>query len=451
MFHKLRRIFLPTRLNRKILSMAIPVFFSMLSNTAIMIADTAMVGKLGALSIASAGFGGIVYFTVLAFLMGSSMGVQILTSRRFGEKSEEDIAKTAASGIYLALVLGSFLSVLGFLGGEAIMDFLGDDPEVIHLSGVYLSYRFAGTVFFFLIFSLRGFFDGIGLMHVGMISSILITVCNIFFNWIFIYGNLGFPAWGVKGAAFASAIAGIPGALVFIFFFFVKDVKCYFRLSYWVPDWAVLKELSYLGFAPALESSLTNVSFVGFTKLAGMLGTIPLAATNIVLTCLSLSFMPGFSFGIAATTILGQAMGAGKIRLAYEGTFRSATFSAIMMGSMGIIFIVFGKSLIQFFTLDPLVLSEAYPALCVVALIQAGDAYHMVVGSALRSAGLMYWVLYAYLGVSFFVMLPCAYFFGIYLGYGTVGLWSSIFIWLFILAVLFVKKFRQKEWVQIRI
>ncbi|WP_411824128.1 MATE family efflux transporter [Leptospira sp. 'Mane'] len=431
--------------------MAIPVFFGMLSYTAIMIADTAMVGKLGATSQAAAGFGGIVYFTILSFLMGGSMAVQIVVARRVGEKNDLGVGITLSNSLYLSSVIGIILSLVGYYYGHAVMELLGDDKEVIFLSGEYLSYRFLGTVFFFMGFALRGFFDGIGIMEAGMISSITAAVTNIFFNWLLIYGNWGFPEWGVKGAAIASALAGIPSLIIVLLFFLRKDVKKYFNRKAWIPSIQIIQELGVVGFAPAIEGTLTNLSFVGFMKISGMIGTISLAASNVVLACLSLSFMPGFAFGISATTILGQAMGAGKIRLAYQGTMRSATFSAIMMGTMGLVFIIFGKFLLTFFTSESLVVTEAYPALVVVAFIQVGDAYHMVIGSALRSAGLMYWVLLAYVLVSFGIMLPLAYLFGIVLKGGTIGIWSAFFVWILILAILFIQKFRKKEWVNIRI
>ncbi|TGN11078.1 MATE family efflux transporter [Leptospira ilyithenensis] len=451
MLHKVQRVLSLTRLNQKILTMAIPVFFGMLSYTAIMIADTAMVGKLGATSQAAAGFGGIVYFTILSFLMGGSMAVQIVVARRVGEKNDLGVGITLTNSLYLSSVIGIILSLAGYYYGHSMMGLLGDDREVIFLSGEYLSYRFLGTVFFFMGFALRGFFDGIGIMEAGMISSITAAVTNIFFNWLLIYGNWGFPEWGVKGAAIASALAGIPSLVVVLLFFLRKDVKKYFNKKVWVPSIQIIQELGVVGFAPAVEGTLTNLSFVGFMKISGMISTISLAASNVVLACLSLSFMPGFAFGISATTILGQAMGAGKVRLAYQGTMRSATFSAIMMGSMGLVFILFGKFLLTFFTSESLVVTEAYPALVVVAFIQVGDAYHMVVGSALRSAGLMYWVLIAYVLVSFGIMLPLAYLFGIVLKGGTIGIWFSFFIWILILAILFIQKFRKKEWVNIRI
>lgn len=195
MLHKIRRILKPTRLNQKILGLAIPVFFGMISYTAIMVADTAMVGKLGEVPLAAVGFGGMVYFSIFAFLMGGSMAVQIIVARRFGEKNDKGVGVTLVNSVYLSLVLGSLLSYFGFLYAPQFMGWIGDDPEVIEVAGVYLSYRFIGTVLFFVGFALRGFFDGIGIVQVGMISSILAAVTNIFFNWLLIFGNWGFPAW----------------------------------------------------------------------------------------------------------------------------------------------------------------------------------------------------------------------------------------------------------------
>jgi putative MATE family efflux protein len=451
MLHRIQRVLKLTRLNQKILSLAIPVFFGMLSYTAIMISDTAMVGKLGEVPLAAAGFGGMVYFSVFAFLMGGSMAVQIIVARRYGEKNEIGVGNTLVNSVYVALVVGTAMSWVGFIYAPAIMNILGDDPEVIEYAGDFLAYRFLGTAFFFVGFALRGFFDGIGVVQAGMISSITAALTNIFLNWILIFGNLGFPAMGVRGAAIASSLSSIPSLLVVLFFFLRKDVVPFFKAQVWSPNIEIIKELCVVGIAPAIEGTLTNLSFACFYKIAGLISTTTLAASSVVISCMSLSFMPGVAFGIAATTILGQAMGQGKIRLAYQGTMRSATFSAMVMGTMGIVFIVFGKGLLGMFTDVPAVIREGYPALCIVAFVQVGDAYHMVVGSALRSAGMMYWVMFAYLIISFLVMLPLAYILGIVLKGGAIGIWTAFFIWILLLAISFVRKFRKKEWINIRI
>lgn len=451
MLHRIHRVLKLTRLNQKILTLAIPVFFGMLSYTAIMISDTAMVGKLGEVPLAAVGFGGMVYFSIFAFLMGGSMAVQIIVARRYGEKNDIGVGNALVNAIYISITIGIIMSLLGFIYSPQIMQLLGDDPEVINYAGDYLAYRFLGTGFFFLGFALRGFFDGIGIVQAGMLSSITAAVTNIFLNWILIFGNLGFPEMGVRGAAIASSLSSIPSLLIIFFFFFRKDVAPFFKAQVWKPNFEIIKELCVVGIAPAVEGTLTNLSFAGFYKIAGLISTTTLAASSVVISCMSLSFMPGIAFGIAATTILGQAMGQGKIRLAYQGTMRSATFSAIVMGTMGVVFIVFGRQLLAMFTDAPAVIREGYPALCIVALVQVGDAYHMVVGSALRSSGMMYWVMFAYLIISFLVMLPLAYLFGIVLKGGSIGIWAAFFIWILLLAISFVRKFRKKEWVNIRI
>ena len=443
-YHKISRLFQRTKLNTRVFNIALPVFFAMISNTVIMVSDTIMVGKLGAIAIASAGLGGVIYYTILSILLGGSYAVQILTARRFGEKNTTGVGNVFYNSFLFSFFAGGILSMVGFQYSDLIVRFLSSEPEVISLTSRFLAGRFTGTFIFFMIFSLRGFFDGLGITQAGMISSFLVTFSNIFFNWIFIYGNLGFPAMGVPGAGFASALAGIPGLLVFPFFIWKKNI---FRFSSGFHlSWKVIKEISVLGFAPSLEGLVTNSAFVIFTKLSGMIGTVSLAATNVMISILSISFMPGFSFGIAATTILGQAMGAGKKRLAYHGTFRAALWSAITMGFLGLVFIVSGKKLVTIITNDPGIINEVYPALVLMAFVQVGDAYHMVIGSALRGAGFVYWVLWMYFLASFVIMVPLAWLFGIYFSLGTAGLWASVAFWILALGITFVIRFRKKEW-----
>jgi putative MATE family efflux protein len=309
-----------------------------------------MVGKLGSEAIASAGLGGIAYFTILSFLMNGSVGVQILTARRFGEGNEIEIGKIGISVLYFSIFGGFILSLLGFFLSGWVIELISDDAAIIAKASSYLAYRFLGTIFFFPVFALRGFMDGLGYTYVGMIAAFSSTFSNIFMNWVLIYGNLGFPALGVDGAAIASALSGLPAICILLLFFFKKNIRYYLRKSHYQFDLSILKTANSIGLPSAIDGSLTNIAFMVFNKFAGLIGIDALAAFQIIISIISLSFMPGFAFGVAATTILGQAMGAGKFQLAKLGTFRSARFSAILMGIMGILFIVFGKEIINVFS-----------------------------------------------------------------------------------------------------
>lgn len=117
------------------------------------------------------------------------------------------------------------------------------------------------------------------------------------------------------------------------------------------------------------------------------------------------------------------------------------------MGSMGLVFILWGKEMLSFYTKDPELIQEAYSPLVILGVIQIVDAYHMVIACALRGAGLQNFVFRAYTAASYLVFLPCAYFLGIHLRMGSTGLWSGIVAWVLVLASVFIVRFRRKDWV----
>ncbi|TGN00475.1 MATE family efflux transporter [Leptospira yasudae] len=449
--HTFYRNIRPSLLNSMILKLAVPVVFGMLSQTVVWVTDTMMVGRLGKNSIAAIGIGGIAHFTVLAFLMGFAMGIQVIIARRFGEKNDSEIGRIGVTTLYIVLVFGGLLSIGGAYASDWLMTLLNKDEIVRGLSSDYLYFRFIGTVFFFLLFTTRAFTDGLGITTAGLASMIITCFANIFLNWVLIYGNLGFEAMGVKGAAIASSLAGGAGLIAFPFYFYSKGLGKYFTHVSWSFSWDHFREILKASTAPALAELLNNVSFMIFIEFATVVGTTALAVTNMLFSTLSLSFLPGYAFGIAATTILGQALGAGKPKLAYHGAFRSAFFAACVMGSMGLIFILWGKEMLSFYTKDEELIQEAYSPLVILGVIQIVDAYHMVIACALRGAGLQDFVFRAYTAASYLVFLPSAYYMGIYLKMGSTGLWSGIVAWVVVLALVFVVRFRRKDWVHSRV
>jgi putative MATE family efflux protein len=418
----------------------------MVSQTFIHVTDSLMIGRLGHISMAAVGLGGTAFFTYVVFLMNGSVGVQIVTARRLGEKEVVEIGKILTTSIVTSLLGGILFTAFSLWSADPFIDFLSKDITIRQEAKIYLEYRNYGLIFFFLSFVVRGFYDGLGFTYIGMIGSIATFISNVFFNWIWIYGNLGAPALGVKGAAIASSLAGGVGMLAMLLFLYQKDIRYYWKLSGWKLEVSIIKYIFRIGSPAALDGVLTHGAFVYFSKLSGMVGAYSLAASNIIFAVMSLSFMPGFAFGIAATTILGNAMGEKKIQLAKIATYRSAFFAGVLMGMMGILFMIFSRQIIESFNPDPLLYQETYLSLLFVSLVQVGDAYHMVMASALRSAGLVLWVFFAYLGVSYLVMIPFAYIMGIYFGFGTPGLWSSISIWLVLLASIFLWKFQKGDW-----
>ncbi len=432
-------------LNRLVWRISLPVTAAMVTQTAIMITDALMVGRLGAPALAATSLGGMVFWAILAFFMGASFGVQIIVARRFGAANYAAAGRILVTGIILALLIGGIVQWFAVANAEGIIALLSRQEEYSGTAIDFVRIRFLGIVPYFLVFVVRAFFDGAGRTEIGLYGAVATMIANIFGNWVLIYGNLGFSAYGTDGAAMASSLASIPGLLIELVFLFQQPFRSAIRAGFGF-EWNVVREISYVGFAPALDNFLMNVSFTLFYVLADMISTNSVAVTGIIVSLLSLSFMPGFGFSVAATTILGQAVAAGKHREARFGVQRAALFAVLLMTGMGMLFIIFGRPLLWAFTDDARVLAEALPALIIVSLVQGADGYHMVMAAALRSAGIVYWVLAVYAFCSFMIMLPTAYFFGVYLGYDSAGLWSGIAVWIALLSLIFGRKFRSGEW-----
>ena len=440
------RWFYPGPLNRRIWRISLPVTLAMITHTAVMVTDTLMVGVLGADALAAVGLAGTVFWAYLSFFIGGSLGVQIITARRFGEQEFQAAGRVFVSALYIVFLLGGFATWLGWYYAGPIIELLSHENSFSGAAESFLSLRFLGVLPYFLVFVFRAFFDGIGRTEIGLCAALATMITNIFLNWVLIYGHLGADAYGANGAAMASSLAAIPGVLVGLGFILRREFRKFFHAIDWRVDWKSIREIAYVGFAPAIDNLLMNFSFTLFYKLAALVGTVAVAATSIIIAVLSISFMPGFGLSIAATTILGQAVAAGKYAEARHGTNRAALYAALLMGTIGVFFLIFSQPLLGAFTNDDAVLREALPALLLISLVQAADGYQMVMAAALRSAGLVYWVLGVYFVLSFLVMLPIAYVLGVHLQIGAAGLWAGILTWLTLLAVVFALKFRTRDW-----
>ena len=311
------RTFRSGPLNRKIFRLATPVFFAMISHTLVMVSDTAMVGSLGSDSLAATGLAGSSFWTLLSFLFGGSMGVQIITARRAGEKHPRAARQALESAILVTILLGVVLLFPIYFFTDRWMSLLSGNPRVASLAADFFHIRLEGAPIFFLLFILTGFFDGLGRTRITMVSSMVLAGANVLFNWVFIYGHLGAPALGVRGAALSSNLAGAISMLVFILVLTWKEFRIYFpvekgRRTVLRLDPVSIREILYISFPPGLEHLLINFAFLLFYRIAGEIGTVSVASTNIIVAVMSISFMPGFSFGIAATTLLGQSMGRGN-------------------------------------------------------------------------------------------------------------------------------------------
>jgi len=436
--------------SRTVIHLAYPVSLGMLSITLLSVVDTAMLGRLGSLPLAAAGISGVGYFAVVFSLAGIGVGVQTLTSRRYGEGHLLQCGNVLNAGLLLALVGGIPLVIASTWIASIISPFLSHDPQVAQLGAIYLRYRFLGAAFLLLNMVYRGFFSGVGDTRQLMTSAILVTIANILLDYALIFGHWGLPQMGIAGAAIASSLATGIGTLylagVSLSQRYRERFHSYHHLS--LPWFFPIFRLSL----PVIgQRFISNGSFFALFSIVSRIGTLELAASNIIRSVYGLSIMPAIGIGVAAATLVGQNLGRKSPEEAEGFGREAAKLAAYMMAVIGLLFLVFPREIFSIYTTDTAVIALGRLPLAMLGVIQAFAGVALVIGQALQGAGNTRYVMLVELGVCSLLYLPLAYLFGLHLGFGIVGAWSGEFAYWLTLAFLLGWKFKRGTWKKIRV
>jgi putative MATE family efflux protein len=196
----------------------------------------------------------------------------------------------------------------------------------------------------------------------------------------------------------------------------------------------------------SFEQVMQATGFLAFTTIITQLGTVSLAANNIGLNITMISFMPAYGFGVAASTLVGQALGAKKFREAERSGWMAATLGVIFMTFMGLLFFFFPKYLMIVFTNDQQVISKGITILRILAFLQPLDALQIVLGLALRGAADTKWVMACNLIIAWLLFVPVSYLLALPLGLKLNGAWLGLAVFIFAAGIAMTWRFRSGGW-----
>ena len=440
------------KLSRQVWKLAYPIILGNLSHILLGVVDTAMLGRLSPAALAAAGIGAVTYFLVISTLGALSVGTQVLTARRHGEKNFVQCGQAIDNSLALAFVLGGIFTFLSPWLARFLSPALESGPEMGKLLGIYMEYRFYGTAFALCNLAFAGFFNGIGRTKVRMTAAIILTVANILLDYLLIFGKFGFPKLGVEGAAIASTLATI---LAFLFYLGVSLGKGYrARFECFRPpniDFTWVGRIVRLSLPLMLRSLVGMGGYLAFFWIVGRIGTVEVAASNVIRSLLSISWMFGMSMGVAATTLVGQNMGAEEYEEAESSGWEAVKLSIIFMGIIGALFLFFPSLLMRVYTDDLVVISAGIPVLRLLSIAQIFAAIGLVLSSAIIGAGDMRFVLGVEVGNTCLAYLPLVWVLGVHLGLGLLGAWSAEAIYNLIPTLLMALRFKSGSWKRIRI
>ena len=367
-----------------------PVLLSSLFQRLVSIVDIFMVGGLGAAAIAATGLGQLLIFVVMTVFWGLSTGANVVIAHLWGAGRRIEARRAAFASLLLGALLAVAATLAGILWGRDVAVFMGASSEVLAFASEYIRLVFLYFAFTAGLNVLSAISQGTGNTRTPMEAILLVNVLHVVIAYPLVYGKFGFPSLGVIGAAYAINISECVG---FSYLLIQCLRKGYLKVG--PPDLVLLKKVWGIGYPVALERIAQQSGQLFYSKFIIGFGTAAYAAHQIGLSIESLSFMPGAGMGIAAATLMGQAIGAKKLRRAHMSHTEALRLAVMVMAGMAILFFFIPHQLIGLFTADPQVIEKGSVFLRLVAFAQVPLAISFVYAGSLRGTGdthYVFWV-----------------------------------------------------------
>lgn len=374
-------------LQRRVLGLAWPIIGENMLETSLDIINTILVAGLGAAALAGVGSGLQIMFFVLAALSALSVGSAVLVAQAVGARDLATAGHLARQSLIWSVVLSIPLAVVGFFLAGPIIGVFGMAPDVAQIGTEYLQVSMGTVVVLVALIIGGGVLRGAGDSRTPMLVTLIANIVNVGLSYSLIYGHLGFPALGAVGSAWAAfssrglALCLLVGAL--------WRGRNGVRIAggNWRPQWPVARNILGLGIPASVEQLSFAAAFLVLTILVATLGTDTLAAQRIATSALSFSFLPGIGFGITATALVGQSIGARNPLLGARVARIATIWAVVWMSVIAGLLFVFAVPVMHVFTADPNVILIGAAGLQVVALTQPFWAVGMVQSGALRGTG----------------------------------------------------------------
>lgn len=377
---------------KDVLSLALPAVGEMILYMMIWVLDTMMVGRYGGkLTVTAVGLSSEIIYTFVNILISTSIavGATSLVARRVGAKKFDDAEEYATLSFVTAIFIAFILSAIFFIFPKEILTFAKADSDVLLIGSTYMRICSIGIFFSMIMSTLNGILRGYGNTKIPLLASAIINVINLGLDWLLIFGHFGFPELGTKGAAIATSTANIIG-FIFIAIYMYKRAKIKPRIKY-IKEFNIgeLKELLSLSIPSGLQEAAFSICRLINTVMIMVLGNIAFSANQITTTIESVSFMPGWGFAVAATTLVGHKIGEKNYKEAEEYANTCIFLGAAVMAVCALLFVLFPNFLINLFIKESETEVIKLGALClmIASVEQIPMAISMIVGGALKGAG----------------------------------------------------------------
>jgi len=413
-------------------SLAWPMIMTMVAVILMETVDMLMIGRLGQGAIAAAALALNAWFVVLLFGIGTLGAVSSLTAQAVAVGDTRGVRRSARQGLWVGLMMGTPFALL-MRHAEPVFLILGQDPDVSHAAQGYLDWMGPVLIVIFVTIPLRLTMASFGVTRPAMFIAWSGVPLNALFNWIFMFGGFGIPAMGLPGAGVATLLVDIY--ILIAVMIYIQRTPLFAKLDlfarFWRPDWPRFRQLLGIGLPSGGTSVMEHGLFAATAIMMGWVGVTELAAHQIAIQIMSITFMVPFGLAQAATIRIALGAGARDLmavrlrgRVILETTLIFMLGAAILYWTLGDIFIGLFLSAEDPNRAEIIALGSVF--LAIGALFQMFDGVQATGGGVLRGLNdtlvPMALAMIGYWGIG----ISGAYFLGFHLGYGGQGIWYGL-------------------------
>lgn len=416
--------------------------------------DSLMVSSMGASAVAAVGLTTQPKFMGLALFFAMNVSVSALVARRRGEKKQRSANQILLVAILFVIVATVVISLACVMWANEIINFCGSAPETHEPAVIYYRIIMGCMIFNVLSMVINAAQRGSGNTMIAMRTNIVSNVVNIIANYLLIQGHLGFPALGIAGAAIATVFGTVIACIMSFASLFRRDgfVSIYYIMEQQIrPALEPVISIIKLGFSVFIEQILMRVGFMSTAMMAAKMGTNALAAHQVGMNILGLTFSFGDGMQVAAVALIGRSLGEGSPdkAKAYGKTCRMIGLGISCV--LAVVYFFGGEWLYHLFFAEQEIVDIGVMIIRIMIIIVLFQVSQVIYMGCLRGAGdTTYTAIASTISVTI-IRTSASYFFGFVMGLGMAGIWMGILadqISRFLFASI---RFKQGKWTKIHI
>jgi len=364
-----------------------PLIVNYLAVAGMGLADTLMSGRLGAESLAAVAVGNSVWMLNFTACLGILMAISPIIARLYGAGQARKVGRYTRHGMYLGFALGIVVLLVGRSLMQTVLEVMSIDEGFRDLTLDYARAVLLGAPGIFIFLALRFTTEGVGYTRPIMFTSVFSLLCNVFLNYVLMFGHFGAPALGVEGCGYASAITMWIVAIALGTYMTLsprlRDLKIFTRIGQFRPS--LFREIIVLGVPISITITAEVGLFSAISILVGTRGAEITAAHQIALSYASAMFMIPLALSSATTVQVGHMLGAGNPVQARIAGFAGIGMCAAFMAVSATVLLVFREVIVTLYTDDPVVTGIAMSLMLVAAIFQVADGIQIGAAASLRA------------------------------------------------------------------